>query len=436
MSSGLPNLHVTSLNREDGFALPTVLLMLTAAFAIASVAVIGSINSQHQTSRDLDTKDALGIAEAGAQQALVRYNAAGAKNTCVSPEALGPDGWCTPVTATVGGGTFTYWVKPGSGSIDIVAQATQDGVTRRVNVTAHSASASQPFTDAGVIGRDSIFLNSNADITANAATNGDIGFANGASSFLCGNAQVGVGHLIGKPPTCGGQVTQGEVILPVVDQGDVRTNNANSKFFSLSPSTGQKSDICWNGATPSGAASSQCGSREMYIGVQSQVTLASGNYSFCRLQLNQHSSLAIASGAVVRIYFDSPEACGYASPANQLLMEQNSSIVVNGTSGASDVALLFVGSETRTTTIQLSSNTSTPQTCSQHFVVYAPRTQVNLASNSYYCGAIAGKSISLASNAHITASNLAQDFELPNAPAHYTVDRFVECPITDTSGGC
>ena len=44
---------------EDGSALPVVLLALVVVFALASVTVMGSVNSQQGTTRDQNTKAAL-----------------------------------------------------------------------------------------------------------------------------------------------------------------------------------------------------------------------------------------------------------------------------------------------------------------------------------------------------------------------------------------
>ena len=60
---------------DGGFTLPTVMLMVFASFAVASVAVLSSLTAQHGTVRDFDTKDALAGAEAGAHEAMLRYNA-------------------------------------------------------------------------------------------------------------------------------------------------------------------------------------------------------------------------------------------------------------------------------------------------------------------------------------------------------------------------
>jgi hypothetical protein len=416
------------LVEERGFAVPTVLFMVIAAFAVASVAVVSSIRSQHGTSRDLDTKSALAVAEAGAHQALVRYNTAAVKASCVAPQTLS-GGWCSPATGELAeGGAFTYWVRPDVDGLEIVSQGTKDGVTRRVDLLAHSAAGRQPFLDFGVIGLNSIALDSNSDVTADSATNGDINML--SNSVLCGDTQVGLGHGVNTSGNaqhnCGAEL-QGSVTLPSVNQGDVQTNNDNDHFFAATPIGGSKNRVCWNGFDGNGQSSSNCGSRELVITHNAHLTLPSGNYSFCRLQLLQNAAVYIASGATVRIYFDSPEACGYGSGVRQLEIDSNSQIRANGSSTAVDVALLFVGSESLSTVIDLASNTVAQGLCEQDFVVYAPRSDLVLKSNSLYCGALAAKKIHINANAHITVSSSADEFTLPNSPPHYVVDRFVEC---------
>jgi hypothetical protein len=439
----LTHMNLRSVSSEAGFAVPTVLFVVMGAFAVASVAVIGSIRAQHGTTRDRDTKDALAVAEAGAHQALLRYNATGVEQACVAPQTL-VGGWCSQATGSLpDGGTFTYWVRPADGEIEVVSQATVDGVTRRLNLTAHSAAGLQPFIDAGVIGLNGIELDANSNIgppPVDVATNGDVDLA--SNSTLCGNAQVGVGHdVIGSGTHSCGAVTNGTVTLPTLNQGNAATDNDNGNFFANTPINGQASRICLNGFRANGAPTKECSSRELLIkggGGQggTALTLPSGDYSLCRLELQSNSTLYIASGASVRIWFDSPEACGYASGSPQsvqLKLSSNSRITANGDSSSIDVALLFVGSESRSTSIELSSNTALPAVCFQNFVIYAPRSDVHLNSNTYYCGAIGARTVSLDSNSHVQTSNQAQSFTLPNSPAHYVIDSFIECGGTATT---
>jgi hypothetical protein len=113
------------LGREGGFAVPTVLFMLLAAFAVASVAAVASMSSQRGVVRDQDTKEALTSAEAGVSQALLHYNRVPAEepNTCVVSNggtlfvAAPVDGWCQQVQGSSGSGTFAYTVAPTGGEL-------------------------------------------------------------------------------------------------------------------------------------------------------------------------------------------------------------------------------------------------------------------------------------------------------------------------------
>jgi hypothetical protein len=170
------------------------------------------------------------------------------------------------------------------------------------------------------------------------------------------------------------------------------------------------------------------------------VTLNGGNYSLCKLSLDQGTSLYVANGAKVTFYFDTPENCGYTSGTTQLNLSQNSSIQVNGGT-AQNMRLLFVGSDTIPTTAIMSSNTTQNVACNQDFIIYGPRTDVVFASNSYFCGAVAGKTITVSSNTQVKTSNEAAGYTLPGWIDHYAIDDFKECtgPMPDgtaPSSGC
>jgi Tfp pilus assembly protein PilX len=414
---------------ESGFALPTVLFLVLAGFAIASAAVTAALGGQRGTSRDYDTKDALGVAEAGVEQTLERYNL----STTTPPCTTG----CTGTLSN--GGTYTTWTRltahscPGGPHdvLEVVSQGTADGVTRRVYTQANSASNECPFLDAGVIGLNSIHMDSNASITADVASNGNV--VMDANANLIGCAQVGEGYAVTGAGvdgwTCGTGPVYGTTSLPAVNQGDVDINNQNSTL--LAHVGGQKaSDVCYNGFQADGAATTACGTRELLLNGNATLTLTSGNYSLCRMELLSNSAIYIAAGAIVRIFFDSPEACGYdtGSPGTtQLRLDSNTRITVNGGGTAGNVALLFVGSDDIDTSIVLASNTLAQNACNQDFVVYAPRTDVELRSNSYYCGAIAGKTIEVDSNSAIQTSNNASDFDIDAGGDHYYAEEFREC---------
>jgi hypothetical protein len=451
------------LASERGFAVPTVMLMTVAAMGVASVGVIASIQGQSGVVRDQGTKSALEVAESGVNQALLYYNRG--VEPC-TPSAEGS--WCGPVTGmSVNGGTVKYWSRLASGDecevgnevdcVEIVAEGTVDGVTRRVDVSASTvptdpSAGAGPFASAGVLSLESMLLDSNSAIHTGVATNGDITLKSNAKQ--CGQASVGIGKKMTTESNAGyysdskcsskySTYLQQALTLPAVNQGDAATNNDNGRFFSKDLVSGNKSDACWNGKTAEGKSSKNCGTRELKIEHNSSLTLGGSVYSFCKLTLLSNSALYINSGASVTIYFDSPENCGYSSGVKQLDLQSNSR-VTSATGSPINVAMLFVGSETLSTKVLLNSNTSVNDSCDQNFVIYAPRSEVELNSNSKFCGAIAGKTVHLDSNAEIWSASGSESFtlpgvEIPETVAHYTPYRFVECSAVEASppdAGC
>lgn len=442
------------LASEAGFAVPTVLLMLVAALGVAGVAVSTSIQGQGGTVRDQESKTALAVAESGASQALLQYNRYGiAPGTagCAPVGSTVPDaeGWCPEVSGTtVNGGTVSYRVRPTSSllpdgeiawtELEVVSVGVLAGTTRRIEVSASSSSGQDIFFDADVKSKEGITLDSNSQIHSGSATNGDISVDPNAKQ--CGPASVGIGkeltgdgsHYGDIDCTTAGTTFEEEISLPPLVQGDAPINNDNGRLFAEDLISGKKADACWNGLNGDGKKGS-CGARELLVDNNSSVTLGGGVYSFCKLTLKSNSSLYIAAGKQVKIFFDSPEACKYKDGVTQLDLLSNSRIT-SAPGYAVNVALLFVGSPDMDTRINLNSNTSVDGPCEQNFVIYAPYTDIDLDSNTKFCGSMAGKSVHLDSNAEIWTSSGTDSFVLPNTAPHYVVDRFVDCTATGVSG--
>jgi hypothetical protein len=428
------------LRSERGMAVPAMLAVLTVMLAIVGVAATTSIQAQQGSVRDQNTKEALAVADTGINQALLRYNlvapvaaspclvaGAGGVMTQTGPQA---DGWCAPVSGSSGGHAYVYRTRHVAGeTLEIVSTGTADGISRRVELTGSASTGSNVFKNAGAIGRDWIQLDSNATAHADLGTNGDITV--NSNGQICGDAQHGIGQdlvLLGDAehlgPGCigAGTETEGLITLPPVSQGDAATNNSNGRFWASTCAT-PPCDTRTGGSSASWNAST----RTLTLDSNSSATLGGAKpYSFCRLRLLSNSTFFVANGATVRIFFDSPEACNLPSGTAQLEMSSNTRIVA--TSGdATSAQFLFVGSDTRSTRIQLDSNAETNGTCDHHFVIYAPRTDISIDSNSSYCGLIAGKTLHLDSNAELIQSANAGDFVLPGAAPHYTLDRYAEC---------
>jgi hypothetical protein len=457
---------------ERGFAVPTVMFMLLGVFAVVSIGVVASIQAQGGAVRDQKAKSALATAEAGISDAMLHYNGDFTPSTsqpCLVPSgtfvgaaATQGSGWCTAVSGSDGAGTFTYQVKPtpGTGTIEIVSSGNVNGVMRRVDVTAKSVSGQQVFFDAGVKTQNGINLDANAEIHSGSATGGDITLASNAKQ--CGVASVGVGHHLTtagnaayyQQTGCTTQlnpssVTQQDITLPPVNQGDAATHNDNVRITNAvaadgpSPKdliSGNKSDVSWDSTT-----------RQLTIEHNSSLTLTGQTYSFCKLTLNSNSALYVAAGQTVNIYFDSPEHCDVPpgtlpvdNPSHpeygttQMDLSSNTRIT-SATGTPAKVAIYFVGSQTRLTNLLMSSNTQIAGSCVQNFIIYAPLTHIELNSNSQYCGALAGQSLHMDSNAEVFTDTDSQAFVLPGTAPHYAVSQFVECTAASSSppnNGC
>jgi hypothetical protein len=452
---------VHRLHAEEGFALPTVALIMIAAFALVTVSVMATINTERGTVRDQQTKAAIQLAEAGVNQAVLAYNrlTPGITNPCSPVTASPPDAnrWCQGPVQQLNGGSYSYQVQvpprdaqgrfiPGSDgniTLRVVGTGVMGTTTRRVLVNADSLSA-QPFSgEFQVRSKGDITLDGNAVIRAGAATNGGIVLNN--QSKVCGAVSVGIGRTVSgsggfyddsgctQPGTYYGNQ---ELNLPLL--GAVPTTNDNARLYAQDPVSGNKSNACFDGHDGNVPAlpNNQCGPRELVVKQNTSVTLGGSTYVLCKLSLNQNTSLTLAVNSdpsgppkQVRIYFDSPENCGYPSGTVQLDMNSNSRITSNG-GGKADVQLLFVGSTTRQTIVNMSSNTDQNAACEQNFIVYAPLSDVTIKgsstiSGSTYCGAVAGNTLHVQSNVSLISGRF--DLAIQPPVPYYQATQFVEC---------
>jgi hypothetical protein len=388
-------------------AVATALVAMTIAFTFASAAVVFSVNTQHGTVRDHDSKQAIAAADAGANVALMRLNqfstAVSSANPCVGlsggtlvPTRAEADGWCPQLTGVVGGGTYSYRVGPSTSACGaestscVVAVGTSDGVSQRVAVSFGTTPVNGPFSNAGVIGDEDITLDNNADIRVGVGTNGNVSLSNGAS--ICGDIRNGVGKTTtfeNNSAQCSGYVrTEGnEALLPVESfmPEDIATHNSNGRLVKCvatedppecqSDSYSKKwaSTVPWNPTT-----------RTIEPAQNSTLTLTGGDYFICHLNLGNNSHLIMGYEAAVRIFFDTPENCHMQAGESQIQVENNADITSSGYQtgeGRFDViGLYLLGSPTIPTSVEFKNHTG----ATNEFVLYAPNTDIYMENNSTY----------------------------------------------------
>jgi hypothetical protein len=290
---------------ERGIAVPTVLSVMVIGLGFSAAAVISAVNSQSGSKRDQANKNALAIADAGAQRALATYNKIVTDdiNQCVRKTGSGSSaslaattipagtgGWCEKVggvlpsgvidsDSRVGDGYFTYWVNPcngpgGTGDDDdgtsddntppqllckptrellIVAKGCSNtsttctgGLERRVAIRA----SGEPGTignagDAKAVGLDGITMNGWSELEVDAATNGDFVVSATNGTGVCGDG------VAGCPRICDGDYNQAleQISVGVEDDDDLILPSGTQRCTSgrVNPPGPPESDFCNEG---------------------------------------------------------------------------------------------------------------------------------------------------------------------------------------------
>jgi hypothetical protein len=438
------------LSSERGMVLPTALFATIAAFGLATAAVIATVNTQHGTTRDQDSKEAIAAADAGANVAMLRLNRYAAALTPSTPclgisgtslvlAGAAGDGWCPEITGTVGDSSYAYRMTPGSeGAMSIVATGRSGTVSRRVDVTLTSSTVGSVLEGAGVIGVEDITVENNADIRVGVGTNGNVKLENNAT--ICGNIRHGVGKkatFTNNSDQCAGYtVTEGNESLPPVSSfipSDIATNNYDNWLAKCTTVNGTKlptgcetdsyiangnkgftETVPWNSKT-----------RTISTEQNSTLTLDGGDYFVCRLILSNNSHLIMNASAHVRIFFDTPENCGLKAGAEQLSLSNNTDIQATGNQGAPGAALpglYLMGSTSIPTKATFANNSNT----TSEFVLYAPNTDIIIENNATYKGVLAGKTIKLTNHATVEQDAGFKPPEIGGAKL-YSRQSYVEC---------
>ena len=408
-------------------ALPTALFAMIASMALASAAILSSVDVQQGTARDHDSKEAIAAADAGASVALLRLNrfqsSLSSTYPCVGPagEAQAASaGWC-PETASesVGGASFTYRVSAydGTGIYSVVATGTSDTVSRRVEVGLVSYSGKNVFADEKLIGRDDINVVGTPDIRTDIGTNGSLE-GNGTPT-LCGNIRVGIGRGEDAPtPDCGGELSEGEKNLPeVTPPADIATNNSNCRL-ALTCAKATEVDTYTKNRTSTKPWSTTA--RKIEVSSNAKLTMGGADYFVCGLFIN-NGEVIMAAGANVRIFVDTPENCGLSPGTTQVEITGNANIVSTGynpSQGTFEVPGIYVLGES---TVKLNGNSGTNE-----LMLYAPHSPIEFGGSATWRGMMAGSSITMHGTPRIESDPNIKEPDITLATLLQRT-RYVEC---------
>jgi hypothetical protein len=415
-----------SLRRnQSGIAVPTALMALVASFALASVAVMSTVDVQQGTKRDHDSKEAIAAADAGANIALLRLNrflpSLSTTNPCVGPSGekqTASGGWCPATVADkVGGATYSYMVSafPSSGPINVISVGNSGTVSRRINVVLATVKGKSVFADEKFIGQDEINLKGNFKIETDIGTNGNI-LQDGKSGTICGDDRHGIGKEA-PTPSCFGVKTEENRELPaIVPPANIATENANcmlSQNCTSGPYVGKVDTY-----TKSNPWNSK--SRVIDVGGNGTLTMNGNDYFICQLNVGP-GTLYMSAQAHVRIFIDTPQHCGLASGATQVNIGGGGNIVssaYNPSQGTYEIPSIYVLGNGA---VNLGANSGT-----NHVMIYAPQSNITFSGNAEWIGMIAGKSITLNGNPYFKSDSHLKEPDASYA-GHFQRTRYVEC---------
>lgn len=426
-------LLVRSLRRnESGIAVPTALMALIASFALASVAVMSTVNVQQGTKRDHSSKEAIAAADAGANIALLRLNRYMSSLSTAQP-CIGPSGelqtptkslsgvlWCpwTPSEA-VGGATYKYAVSayPEGGAINVVALGSSGTVSRRVNVVLKRLSGKKVFADEKLIGQDQINLEGGPIIETDIGTNGSIYTSGGPT--ICGDDRHGIGQEA-PTPSCGGEKTEGNKTLPeIAPPTNIATENDNCRLAQSCTGTKTGQVDTYSKKT---SRTDPWDAEHRAINVASSQTLTMGGNNYWVCEVNIQGKLYMPVQAHVEIYVDTPAHCGLKSGSSQVNIGAGAVIessAYNPAQGLYEVPHIYVLGNGAVKLVGTPGSTN-------EVVIYAPLSEIDVGGNATWNGMLAGKTLKIHGNPVIKSDPNIKEPEITFAST-FQRTRYVEC---------
>lgn len=415
-----------SLRRnQSGIAVPTALMALVASFALASVAVMSTVNVQQGTARDHDSKEAIAAADAGANIALLRLNrflpSLSTTHPCIGPSGeyqTASGGWCPATVADkVGAATYSYMVSafPSSGPIDVISVGNSGTVSRRIDVVLATVKGKTVFADEKFIGQDEINLKGKFKLEADIGTNGNI-IRNGTSGSICGDDRHGIGKEAPTPECSGEKIEENRELPPIVPPANIATENSNcmlSQNCTSGPYVGKVDTYTksnpWTAKT-----------RVINVGGQGTLTMNGNDYFICQLNIGP-GAVYMSAQAHVRIFIDTPQHCGLAPGATQVNIGGNGNIISTGynpSQGIYEIPSIYVLGDGA---VSIGANSGT-----NHVMIYAPQSNISFSGGAEWIGMIAGKSITLNGNPYFKSDSHIKEPDITYA-GHFQRTRYVEC---------
>ena len=451
------------LRREDGVAAIVAVMVLAVSSAVAGTVFMQAVYVSGTSERDDSAKRAFQAAEAGMNVALHRLNmvqptssqcitTTAATTVVAAPES---SGWCAKtVEESLGDNQrFTYRVSRVLTSADtcagktlggevaercIAAVGTVNGVRRRVQGRVAAADGEKLFKY-GLLGKDGVTVNNNAQINGGLASNGAIVVGNKA--IVTGTVEVGPS---GPQPVGVSSYQRSPtpfVLAPIDfgnsagtdddadcddDNGDGTVANDNCRLYDPPGVLGPLDSLVNASYSPS--------DRHLNLLNGGSITLGGGTYNFCKITMGNSASINIAAGATVRIYLDSPERQGSRCPAGSGTMVTGNNATFSNPSGDPTKLQVYVyGSTTGQHVVDLPNNIDFAA------AIYAPNSAVTMKNNGAITGGITASTITFKNDLTFNWDERVNNLSAKTVLVHYRT-AWIECnshsPSGDPAVGC
>jgi hypothetical protein len=423
---------------ERGIAVITALMALVASFALASVAVMSTVDVQRGTVRDHDSKEAIAAANAGANVALLRLNrflpTLSLANPCVGPAGesqLAEAEWCPSTQSEgVGDAVYSYRVSafggPGT-ALNIVSVGSSGTVSRRVNVSLTMIDPDHPFADEKLIGKEAIeFKGSAVNVKTDLGSNGEI-IRNGTSHpTICGNARHGIGKGPVPPLSCGKTESEGSKTLPaVLAPENIATLNSDCRLAVTCQNITEVDTYATSNEKKEHRTSTNpwdAAHMTINVGGSAKLTMGGGDYWVCGIYAENGEIIMAAGPEVsVRIFVDTPEDCGMQPGETQVEFKGSAGISSSGfnpAQGTYNVPAIYLLGDGG---VKLNGNSGT-----NDLILYAPESEIEIGGNATWIGMLAGKSVTIPGNPTIESNSNIKEPEFPFTPL-FERTRYVEC---------
>ena len=438
------------LRGQDGVAMPVVIGALTITAGLAAGTFSVSLEGQHSSARDRDSKRALAAAEAGLQMAFLKLSEVRPTDSqCVTSAAVLPGtngaapGECPSFTGQLGNGaTYTYVIAtPTSGTCNtlpgktastkdrcITATGTVNGVNRRLQAKMLYTPPFKPFFDAGLVARDDVIIRHNeTNVFSTVGANGSVTVTNGTKV----NGAITLGPSAEWSFQTGGGTLNGENPSYRADDFAFAEQSTIDGLYAEAKATNN------NGALSTAFYSA--GARAFTMGNNTSYTISGGTYSFCSFTMNQGAKLRVTAGHVAKIFIDSPKRPGSGCPVGSGEYLQGQSTEVNREYGA-DPAQLELYVYGRDDDGMGNPGIDLGNAAWLYAGVYAPDVSMNLLNGANLIGAATVKNAQVLNNSDFIWDNRVVNKTIPGTGETDSLGWF-ECTRapttpTDPESGC